>query len=228
MTKTLTGIPFSLDADRIFAQAHVEVGSSDAGDLRSLIELAQEIGRPMAAYAICFITKRDGDRVQVNDACFTSRTLALNLESAERVFPLVATCGHELDQGFPDKGDMLKEFWWDLIKTSLLGAANRYLNDYLHRKFRLGKTATMRPGSGDASVWPIEQQKVLFSLLGNVDRELGVQLTDSFLMIPNKTTSGIMFPTERDFRSCEVCHRENCPSRHAPFNKDLWEAIQHD
>lgn len=123
---------------------------------------------------------------------------------------------------------MLQEFWWDLIKTQLLGAANRHLSNHLHHRFRLGKTATMRPGSGDATVWPIEQQKGLFALLGTVQEELGVRLTESCLMMPNKTISGIMFAAETDFRSCEVCHREVCPSRHAPFNEALWEALQHD
>jgi len=226
--ETLTNIPFSLDVEQITTQAHVEVGSSDAADLHLLIELAQKVGQPKAAYAVCFLTGRDGTTVQIDDVRFRSRTLAHNLASVERVFPLVATCGHELDQAFPGKGDLLQEFWWDSIKTHLLGAANKHLSDHLHRKFRLGKTATMRPGSGDVSVWPIEQQKDLFSLLGNVEAEIGVQLTESFLMVPNKTTSGLMFPTETDFRSCEVCHRENCPSRHAPFNKDLWQDMQHD
>jgi hypothetical protein len=228
MMKTLTEIPFSLNADQIIAMSQVEAGSGIDADLPLLIELAQEIGRPKAAFTIGFITKRDGDKVQVNDTCFKSRTLALKLKSTERVFPFVTTCGHELDLGFPDKGDMINEFWWDLIKTCLLIEANKYLNDYLLRKFLPGKMVTMHPGSGDVSIWPIEQQKDLFSLLGNVETELGVRLTDSFLMIPNKTTSGIMFPSEKDFRSCEVCHREICPSRQAPFNKALWEEIQHD
>ncbi len=47
-------------------------------------------------------------------------------------------------------------------------------------------------------------------------------------MVPYKTTSGVLFPTEVDFRSCEVCRRENCPSRQAPFNKKLWEEIEND
>lgn len=228
MIKTLTEIPFSLDADQIVAQSHVEAGSSIAADLPSLIELAEKIGHPKAAFALCFITNRDEDKVHINDVCFTSRTLALNLESTERIFPFVATCGHELDQGFLDKGDMIKEFWWDLIKTCLLVAANEYLNNYLIRKFLLGKIVAMHPGSGDVSIWPIEQQKNLFSLFDNADKEIGVQLTDSFLMVPNKTVSGIIFPSEKDFRTCEVCHRENCPSRHAEFNKYLWEEIQQD
>ena len=226
--ETLTDIPFSLDVESIKAQAHVDDGSNHAMDLLSLIELAQEIGNPKAAYAACFITGRDGDKVHVEDVCFRSRTLARNLESIERVFPLVATCGHELDLAFPDKGDILKAFWWDLIKSRLLGAANKYLQEHLHQKFRLGKTAIMRPGSGDASVWPIEQQEGLFFLLGDVQGAIGVHLTESFLMVPNQTNSGLMFPTETDFQSCEMCHRDNCPLRHAPFNKDLWDEIHDD
>jgi hypothetical protein len=228
MRETLDSIPFSLDVEQIIAQAHVKAESRDADELLSLIELAEAVGKPKAAYAVCFIEGRDGDAVQIEDVRFKSRMLAHNLESVQRVFPLLATCGHELDEAFPGKGHMLQEFWWDLIKSRLLGAANKHLTDHLHRKFRLEKTATMRPGSGDASVWPIEQQRELFMLLGDVERAVGVRLTESFLMVPNKTTSGLMFPTETDFRSCEVCHRENCPSRQAPFSKDLWEQIQHD
>jgi hypothetical protein len=32
----------------------------------------------------------------------------------------------------------------------------------------LPQTSTMHPGAGDAAVWPIEQQKQLFALLGDV------------------------------------------------------------
>ena len=224
----LTEIPFSLDIDSLMKQAHVESGSDDAEELRALVDMAMQVGKPKAAYTMSFIEHRDGDTIQVGGISFTSRMLSRNLKSVERVFPLIATCGHEMTEAFPAKGDMLKEFWWDLIKTHLLHVANKYLSDHLHHRFRLGKTVIMRPGSGDASVWPIEQQRGLFVLLGDVQKAIGVRLTDSFLMVPNKTTSGILFPTEKDFRSCEVCHRENCPSRHAPFNKRLWEEIRHD
>jgi len=224
----LTNIPLALDGERIRTQARVEEGSRDAAELLALVDLARRVGRPKAAYTMCFVGQRRGDTVQVGDVRFRSRVLARNLESIERVFAFVATCGHELDAAFPGKGDMLQEFWWDLIKTHLLGAANRHLGERLHRKFRLGNTARMHPGSGDVTVWPIEQQKELFALLGDVEGEIGVRLTDSFLMVPNKSISGLFFPTETAFESCEVCHRENCPSRHAPFNKALWEEIEHD
>jgi hypothetical protein len=222
---SFTDIPFSLDLDSLMSQSHVEPGSSDAAGLKALVALAAEIGKPKAGYDVCYISGRTDNTVTVGDITFTSRTLAHNLVSAERVFAFVSTCGHEMDEQFPAKGDMVQAFWWDTIKAQLLGAAESFINEHLHKKFRLEKTAMMRPGSGDASVWPIEQQKDLFALLGAVKEELGVTLTDTCLMMPNKTLSGLLFPTGKDFRSCEVCRRENCPSRSAPFNKELWEQI---
>ena len=123
------------------------------------------------------------------------------------------------------------EFWRDTIKTVLLWAAMQHLNDHLSRRYRLSKTASMSPGSGDVDTWPIQQQAGLFALLGGVGevrKQSGVELTDSFLMIPNKSVSGIRFPTETDFRSCQVCHRAECPSRSAPFDRNLWEMMQHE
>ena len=166
------------------------------------------------------------DTVTIEEIAFTSRTLRRALDTVERVFPFVVTCGHEIDEVIAVKGDFLKEFWRDTVKQSLLMSAHKYLCDYLHRKFRLSKTAIMSPGSGDVAVWPIEQQRELFALLGDVHRYIGVTLTDSCLMIPNKTVSGVQFPTEKDFRTCQVCHREHCLSRSAPFDKEVWASMQ--
>jgi hypothetical protein len=85
----------------------------------------------------------------------------------------------------------------------------------------------MSPGSGDVEIWPVSQQKELFAILDGVTPHIGVRLTDSMLMIPNKSVSGIVFPTEVDYRGCQVCHRQNCPNRSAPFDEDLWRSTQH-
>jgi hypothetical protein len=86
----------------------------------------------------------------------------------------------------------------------------------------------MSPGSGDIDVWPIEQQKPLFSLLGDVESLIGVRLTDAMLMIPTMSVSGILYASEADFESCQVCHREGCPRRKAPFDEALWRATRGD
>jgi hypothetical protein len=226
--EALTGIPFELDARALIDRVRVEPGTDDARDFEELVRKAREVARPKAAYAECYVEARGESTVRIGGITFTSRALRKNLDRVERVFPLVATCGHEMDRARPACGDPLEEFWWDTIKADLLASARNHLREHLHRRFRLGKTATMSPGAGDASVWPIEQQRELFALLGDVKGRIGVELTDSCLMVPNKTVSGILFPTETDFRTCQVCRREVCPSRSAPFDKELWESIQHE
>jgi hypothetical protein len=44
-------------------------------------------------------------------------------------------------------------------------------------------------------------------------------------MLPNKSVSGIRFPTEIAFESCQLCRRENCSSRRAAFDKNMYGDI---
>lgn len=225
--KTLSDIPFELDLISIAKTVHVEPDSPDGRTLRELIERARRMARPKALYTEAFIDAKGAETVTVDGIMFTSRMLRANLEPIERVFPFIATCGHEMDAADLPAGDFLVEFWWDAIKAVLLGCAIRCLNEHLNQRYALGRTASMSPGSGDVDVWPIEQQRELFALLGDVKGQIGVELTESFLMKPNKTVSGICFATEVDFHSCQVCRREDCPSRSAPFDPHLWDQHQH-
>jgi hypothetical protein len=172
------------------------------------------------------VEKIKNDAVVIDNVTFTSRTLRMNLDKVGRVFAYVATCGIELDQIEIPPDNYLKRFWLDTIKAALLGSSIDYLKKLLKRKYKLGKTSHMNPGSGDTNVWPIEQQKELFSIFGNVEKLIGVRLTDSFLMVPNKSVSGICFSTKINFESCQLCHRRNCESRKAPFNEKLWKSVQ--
>lgn len=208
-------------------RVHLELGSEDAAAFLRLLDRARTMARPKAIYAESFVEKNAGDTVQIGGVIFTSRMLKTNLSKAGRVFPFVATCGREMDEIDLPQDDFLQQFWWDTLKASALASAISALTDRLKHQFRLGKFARMHPGSGDADVWPIQQQRELFSLLGDVQGQIGVELTSSFLMIPNKSASGIVFATESDFRSCQVCRRENCPNRAAPCDPALWDAI-HD
>jgi hypothetical protein len=223
----LTDIPFTLDAAELMPRAHVDPQGEDAAAFAALVERARAVARPKALYREAFIDAKGPDTIRIGTITFTSRMLRANLDAAERVFAYVATCGHEMDEPeIPD--DFLSPFWWDTIKAALLGAALTYAVDHIRHRYRLEKTSSMHPGSGDANVWPIQQQRELFALLDGVTPHIGVTLTDTCLMLPNKTVSGVLFPTARDFRSCQVCHRAECPNRSAPFDEALWKTLQHE
>ncbi len=63
----------------------------------------------------------------------------------------------------------------------------------------------------------------LFALLGDVRSAIGVELTDSLLMVPRKSVSGILFVAEETFASCQLCPRQDCPNRRAPYDAGLFE-----
>ena len=218
----LDKIAFTPDPEGLLQQLHVRAESGLAVEILALLDRAAPIARPKAVFDEAFIDARGEDTVTIAGVTFTSHVLSENLAEVERVFPYVATCGVELDALLEGMDDEFLRFGLDCIKQASLWTAINFLNEHLAESYGLTKSAQMNPGSGDVDVWPIEEQAPLFSLFGDVEALIGVTLTESFLMCPNKSVSGIVFPTEVDFVTCQLCHREGCPNRRAPFDEDLW------
>jgi hypothetical protein len=116
---------------------------------------------------------------------------------------------------------MLLKYWAEEIKETVLYMAIDFFKNHLVEYYQLGQLSRMSPGS--LADWPIEEQRPLFSLLGNTKDLIGVHLTSSLMMVPTKSVSGIIFPTEFDFTSCQLCPREVCPGRKAAYDKDLYD-----
>lgn len=190
-----------------------------AACVQELAEIAHSVGRPKAIYRVSYVDSRDGDSVRIDDVTFKSRVLRVNLDPVERVFPYVVTCGRELDEIAVASDDLMRSYCLDTIKRVVLDSARSYLENHLTRTYALGQMSRMSPGRLED--WPITQQKELFSLLGDVEALIGVTLTNSFLMVPTKSVSGIYFPTEVTFESCQLCPRERCEGRKALYDPEL-------
>ena len=216
----LDKIPFQIDTGQLHQTLKIKEGSEFIARLSLLMDKAQAIGRPKAFYKVAFIESRGDDQVTIDGVIFTSRVLRVNLEKAHRVFPFVATCGSELEKWSKLIDDLLEKHWADMIKEMALRTALRHLNEHLMDRFHPGKISRMNPGS--LSDWPLEEQRPLFAILGKGPESIGVMLTDSLLMLPIKSVSGIWFPTEESFESCQLCPRERCPGRRAPYDPDLY------
>jgi hypothetical protein len=219
VSHVLERIPFEPDVPEVLRQARVMPGSEMADELVELAAVASQLARPKALYLVAYVSERGEDYVEVEGCRFTSSVLRVNLDQAHRVFPYLATCGWELHQWAEGISDPLQRYWADVVKQLALVHALRALDDHIATMYAPGDTSAMNPGS--LHDWPIEQQAALFDLLGATVRAIGVQLTASMLMIPNKTVSGIRFPTTAHFESCQLCPRENCPGRRTPFDSTL-------
>ncbi len=218
--KVIENIPIKLDADELVKGLRIRRNVDYIRDkLDSLIETIAPVMNPKALYSVSFVDKIEGDRVTIGDTVFTSKVVRMNLEQVGRVFPYIVTAGVELDAVELSKGQ--SAMLLDQVKTVVVSKAYQYLRTHLAEKYGIKKLSSVGPGRLDE--WPITQQRELFSLFGdNVDR-IGVHLTKTCLMVPVKTVSGLLFPSEAGFESCELCSREKCMGRRTAFDSKLVE-----
>ena len=217
----LDRIPLKLSLRRLAKKLRLPDDDAYLQDLKTMVAEARAVGRPKALYRMVFIEFEGDDTIVIDGVTFKSRVLRVNTDQAHRVFPYVATCGLELEEWSHTKQDLLQSFWADGIKEMAVYEAMRVLRNHLVETFEIKRASTMAPGS--LSDWPIQQQRPLFALLGNVKDAIGVELSHSLLMQPSKSVSGILFPTEGSFESCQLCPRPSCPNRRAPYDKDLYD-----
>ena len=192
--------------------------------IREMLDTARPIAKPKAIYEVTYVDNKNGDSLEIGGVKFTSRVLRVNLDKVERVFAYVVTCGRELDEIEIPSTDFIKGYYLDQIKETAVVLARQYVEKYLKKRHALGQMSRMAPGAGAEIDWPITQQMELFSLFGGRDKVtelIGVKLTDTFLMVPIKSVSGIFFPTEVSFESCQLCPRERCVGRRAPYDPEV-------
>jgi len=222
MTDTfiLDSIAFEPDLGGLLRKLCLEEQDEHAETVRRLVQQARAIAQPKAMYRAAYIDSKSDNTVVTDGIVFTSRVLRVNLDKAHRVFPYVATCGQELQAWSRTITDFLERFWADTIMEAALRSAMQALEEHITQHHLFGRSAVMSPGS--LADWPIEQQRPLFALLGNPHEAIGVELTDSLLMVPIKSVSGLRFPTEVRFESCQLCPRDRCPGRRARYDPELY------
>lgn len=226
---TVLSAPFTLPKEEIQSRLSIKPGSHFEKSFREFIKRVEQIANPKAMYRVSYINHMSLDKVQIEETTFHSQALSKNLASIGRVFPFIATCGIEVDEFPIEQDDILQQYWLNTIKLSLLEASITHLHDTLQNSYRIDNLSAMNPGSGDASVWPIEEQSLLFSLFGGNQttiQQVGVTLLPSYLMVPDISVSGILFPSETKYYNCQLCQREDCPGRQAHFDPELWKSVQ--
>jgi len=221
MLHRLDDIPVNATVEQALKRLRIEE-AEDVAIVSELFERAKAVARPKAIYREAYIDSVNGSDVVISGRAFDSNVLAMNLEKVHRVFAYVCTCGTEVDDWSHAETDYVTSLWLDMIKEMFLFDAVIFLREYIKKAYGFEKISTVNPGSGNAENWPISQQVGLFGLIGDVKREIGVTLKDSFLMVPIKSTSGLIFPSETEFVNCALCGRENCPGRRAEFDAELY------
>ena len=220
MSEKLIQISVSIELDDVKRTLRV----ADWEQVKALLEVSRPLISARAAYRVSFIEQKTENQVIIDGVCLNSRVLRKNLEAVRRVFPFVITIGAQLEQRGEACADFLEKYYLDTIGNMGLRKARKYLEGHLCSRFALTGLSSMSPGS--LPDWPIEEQRPLFSILRGAEASIGVTLTEHLLMIPKKSVSGIYFPTDVTFYSCQLCPRERCEGRKAPYDKGLVEKYE--
>jgi hypothetical protein len=211
-------LPVILDHREIKTRLHIRQ-RGDWSRVLPLIERSEALIEAGAAYRVCFIEERLEDTVRIDGVYLRSKVLRRHLDRVEQVFPFVLTIGGALETKARRCTDILEQYYLDSIGDAALASARSYFEECLRSRYALTTLSSISPGSLDD--WSIENQGPLFSILGDVEGAIGVRLEKSLVMTPFKSISGICFPTEIPFYSCQLCAKERCPSRRAEYSEQL-------
>ncbi len=208
-------LPVSLDPSDLAERLRFVPERAGFPSLDDLAGLARGLIAPLAVYDVAYIGAKGEGTVEVAGVTFHSPILRGNLEQANKVFPYIITVGPGIEREAGAQTDLLKQYYLEEMANIALEQAADWLSGYLESRFGLGPLSGMSPGSLED--WPITEQTELFSIFGDPEKLIGVRLTESMLMVPRKSISGILFPSEEGFVACQLCDRERCPGRKAPF-----------
>lgn len=213
-TENLESIPVTLDLVEIAAGLGLDPARKAFAGLEELVTLAQGLIHPRGCYHVAFVEARGERSVELSGIVFHSRILSGNLGGVDKVFPYIVTVGPDLERTAAAQGDLVKQYYLEEIANIALEQAAVWLAGYLESRYGVTGLAGISPGSLED--WPITEQDKLFSIFGDPERLVGVRLTESMLMVPRKSISGIFFPSEEGFVACQLCGRERCSARKAP------------
>ena len=209
-------LPVALDPAEIAARLRFDPARAGFPSLDGLVGLARTLIAPRAVYDVAYVGARGEGTVEIGGVTMASPVLRGQLEGINKVFPYIITVGPALEREAGAQDDLLKQYYLEEMANLALEEAAAWLAAAIEARFGLGPLSSLSPGS--LTDWPITEQPKLFSLLGDTEKLVGVRLTDSMLMVPRKSISGIFFPSEEGFSACQLCDREHCPGRKAPFS----------
>lgn len=219
--ETFTGIlPFdALTLDT--ADIYLSMGKGYVPDA-AMLDLCRAVEKELATicrprYLYAYFDAEPGGTAEVKlegAPLNTGRIITPYLADADRYVLFVATAGQEFEaycQEVRRGGDLLHEYLLDAYGSAIAEATVREVCRQIEAAMQPLGYGTSHPYSPGYCGWSVTGQRGLFSLLP--EHPAGVKLSDSCLMYPIKSVSGIL-ATGRNVRKrkygCELCGKSDC------------------
>lgn len=228
--KYLTFDELHISMSDIYMQMGYDTAAPDEDIARMVEDMVSNIRTWLKACFVFFVTYGtiDHEHSAVEVSTSGSKTvfscspiITRQLKGAEACALFIATAGTEYQQFIDDcADDILQTFIADAIGSVIAEACGDRMEETLQEQInKLNWNRTNRFSPGYCG-WHVKEQQKLFPLFNG--KTAGVALTDSSLMMPIKSISGIigLGPDVRYLQyTCGICTQENCYKRRKPARK---------
>ena len=184
------------------------------------IENYQDFISPAYSYTFCNIESVEGNCVDIGDSIILkSKIIARLSERCYKIAVFALTIGNHLEDMvayLAENGLVLQATVLDAIGSGATEKLAIHLEEKIKRIANAGGLITSRRFSPGYCDWEVDQQEMIFKAL-NGDTA-GIRLTESLLMMPRKSISGIIaigLPDNgiENYNPCRTCKKKDCPGR---------------
>jgi len=221
--KIISVSPVDISVGSLLSALCMDANGIDEDTLEGITTLCQAavtVAKPTAVYLPIVPEVRD-DAIWLNGIKIKEPFVYKKLFECNIVVPYVASCGTEIEAWSQSLPDFFDQFAADTLKIMCLGIIRDKLYKEVKENIFLPEKEISSLNPGSLKTWPISGQIPLFDILGGVTNDVGVELTSSLLMIPTKSSSGILFSSDQAFHNCQLCPNLDCPGRRAPYSDEL-------
>jgi len=225
MLVTARTIDIEIDKQQVYRYLGYDAGSEPPPRIESLIDehiaISDQFSFPCTTYTILDVQFVLGTRAFIEGLIsFESKVVSQLLRKCQKVALFVATIGDELEYvagHLAEDGLLLQSTVLESIGSSAVEQAANFLQERIRDTAELqGLVASKRRFSPGYCDWDVDQQEKLFEALDA--SSIGVELTETCLMLPRKSISGIIgigLPDQgiENYNPCPTCDKSDCVGR---------------
>lgn len=158
-----------------------------------------------------------------NSSFFADKKMVSQLSNSAGAVVFICTAGSaigEMSQKLMADGELMEGYILDLLGSVVVGAGIEKIENILFEELKLNGFHLSNRYSPGYCGWPLTEQKKLFSLFP--DGHCGIKLTDSCLMEPVKSVSGIIgfgAKVVKHLHECQLCDLQTCIYRNIRLSK---------
>ena len=204
-------------SNRIGYTSDAELSPRIASLIDEYIGHAKSLIEPSYTYTILDIQQINGSTIFIDDSItLESNIISQVLEPCTKVAVFALTIGDRLEEmtaKLGDRGLIVEAFILDAIGSSTTEKAAEFVHGIIGELADLRDLTVSRRFSPGYCDWDISQQEAIFRALNGASP--GIELSDDYLMTPEKSVSGIIGIGPKDsevntYNPCSTCSKFTC------------------